>query len=50
MSIYFVSAPDCSRENTVHIEFYPNPTPNLGDDVIVCANESMTLDANVETY
>ena len=47
MSIYFVSAPDCSRESTVHIEFYPNPTPNLGDDVIVCANESMTLNANV---
>jgi len=47
MSIYFVSAPDCSREATVHIEFYPNPSPNLGDDVVKCANEALTLDANV---
>jgi len=48
MNIYFISAPDCARENTVHIEFYPNPAPNLGEDVVVCANESMTLNANVE--
>jgi len=48
MSIYFVAAPDCARDATVHIEFYPNPMPNLGDDVIVCANEELILEANVE--
>lgn len=47
MSIYFVSAPECSREATVHIEFYPNPSPDLGEDVVKCANEALTLDANV---
>jgi len=56
VSIYFVLAPDCSRENTVHIEFYPNPAPNLGEDLIVCANkpgtdgvhnDELILDANV---
>jgi len=47
MSIYFVSAPDCSREASVHIDFYPNPSPDLGEDVVKCANESLTLNANV---
>ena len=48
MNIYFVTAPDCAREATVHIEFYPNPSPNLGEDVVKCANEALTLYANVE--
>ena len=39
---------DCSTDNTVHMEFYPNPTPNLGDNVVKCANEELTLYANVE--
>ncbi|PHS03142.1 MAG: hypothetical protein COA88_16020 [Kordia sp.] len=56
MNIYFVSAPDCAREATVHIEFYPNPTPDLGESVIVCANkpgneginqDQLILNANV---
>jgi len=47
MSIYFVAAPECSREATVHIEFYPNPSPDLGEDVVKCANEELTLYANV---
>jgi len=46
-NVYFVLAPDCSRESSVHIEFYPNPKPDLGNDVIVCANEALTLEANV---
>ena len=47
MSIYFTSAPDCSRENEVHIEFYPKPAPDLGDTVIKCAGEALVLNANV---
>lgn len=38
---------DCSTENTVHIEFYPNPAPDLGVDIIKCAQEEIVLDANV---
>ncbi|MGB1270283.1 MAG: choice-of-anchor L domain-containing protein [Flavobacteriaceae bacterium] len=47
MSIYFTLAPECSREDEVHIEFYPNPAPDLGNSVIKCANEALVLNANV---
>lgn len=37
----------CSSEATVHIEFYPNPAPDLGDTTIKCAGDTLVLDANV---
>lgn len=37
----------CSVENTVHIEFYPNPAPDLGEDLFKCINEELLIDANV---
>ncbi len=37
----------CSFTDDVHIEFYPNPIPNLGADVLKCANEELLLEANV---
>lgn len=46
-SVYFTLAPDCTRENTVHIEFYPNPAPDLGMNIVKCAQEAIVLDANV---
>ena len=38
---------DCSVENTVHVEFYPNAIPDLGPNVVKCANEELVLYANV---
>ncbi len=38
---------DCSVENTVHVEFYPNAIPDLGSNVVKCANEELVLYANV---
>jgi gliding motility-associated-like protein len=37
----------CSSDATVHIEFYPKPTPDLGDTIIKCAGDSTILNANV---
>lgn len=37
----------CSSASTVHIEFYPNPTPDLGDTIIKCTGDVVTLSANV---
>ena len=37
----------CSTGTTVHIEFYPKPTPDLGDTEIKCTSDILVLDANV---
>lgn len=37
----------CSSETTVHIEFYPNPSPDLGNTILKCAPDDFVLNANV---